>query len=251
MLGTDRNLLAEIQFQGLDWHEEPPGSSVMFTWQQGYRDNIPDLHYDPEKAKQVLDAAGWTMGNDGYRHKGTQIAEFTYVDFGDDPIVAAMGRAQQKMAKDIGLLMNIDIRKSSDFAATMTNRNFDVVTLAWSATDPFGYGNVCQLYCTDSESNMSGLGNKELDHLLREPLTIADSAQAIAAANDAESKALHLYGMLPLFNGPRQTAVKEGLANVGPVGFAGRGTSIVEPKNVGWQKRPSQSAGGQPGTESR
>jgi peptide/nickel transport system substrate-binding protein len=232
MLGTDRRLLATIDFQGLDWDEKDPlGSAVMFPWQQGYRDNMSDLHYDPEQAKRVLDEAGWTIGEDGYRHKGAQTAEFTYVDFGDDPSVAAKARAQQKMAKDIGLLMRIDIRKSSDFAPTFTDKNFDVVLMAWSATDPFGYAWMCQLFCSDSESNFSGLGNKELDDLLRSPGRIAHRAKAIEAANDAEAKALHLYGMLPLFNGPRMGAVKQGLVNVGPAGF-----SVPHPQDIGWQK---------------
>jgi len=245
MLGTDRKLLADIQFQGLDWSEASPGSAVMFTWQKGYRDNMADLHYDPDEAKRVLDAAGWVMGDDGYRHKEGQIAEFTYVDFGDDPIVVALARAEQKMSKDIGLLMQIDVRKSSDFSATMTNRNFDVVIMAWSASDPFGYSNVCQLYCSDSESNMTGIGDKALDEELRKPLTIANTAAAIEAANNAERKAIHLYGMLPLFNGPRIVAVKEGLANSGPAGFTKR-----DPVNVGWQKRTGVS-GGEPSTGAR
>jgi peptide/nickel transport system substrate-binding protein len=240
VLGTDRRLLAEIDFQGLDWKEEPPGSSVMFTWQQGYRDNISDLHFDPEQARRVLDEAGWKVGDDGYRHKDGKLAEFTYVDFGDDPIIAALARAQQKLAKDIGLSMQIEIRKSADFAKTMMNGDFDVVLIAWSASDPFGYGNVCQLYCSDSESNMSGLGDKDLDALLRTPVTIADTKKAIEAANDAEQRALHLFGMFPLFNGPRMGAYREGLANLGPAGF-----QDLDPVNVGWQRDSPAGGAGQ------
>jgi peptide/nickel transport system substrate-binding protein len=237
MLGTDRKLLASINYQGLDWDEEAPGSTVMFPWQEGYRDNMPDLHYDPEQAKQVLEVAGWVLGDDGYRRKNGQLAEFTYVDFGDDPSSAALARAQQQMSKAIGLSMNIDIRKSADFAPTFTNKNFDVVIMAWSATDPFGYINICQLFCSDSESNFTGLGNKELDILLRAPGNIADPAESIAAANEAEEKALHLFGMLPLFNGPRMAAVKTGLVNVGPAGF-----TVPRAENIGWQKTPSDAS---------
>jgi len=207
----------------------------MFTWQQGYRDNMQDLHYDPAQAAALLDAAGWKLGDDGFRHKGGVLAEFTYVDFGDDPIVVALARAQQKIMKDIGLQMNIDIRKTADFGTTFTNRDFDTAIIAWGATDPFGFINVCQLYCSDSESNFSGLGNKELDAVLRKPATIANRAAAIQAANEAEAQALHLYGMLPLFNGPRMTAVKAGLANNGPAGFL-----VPVPEDVGWQKDSPQ-----------
>jgi peptide/nickel transport system substrate-binding protein len=235
MLSADRKLLASLHFQGLDWEEEAPGSALMFPWQQGYRDNMPDLHYDPKQAAAVLDAAGWKLGDDGYRRKDGVLAEFNYVDFGDDPITAALARAVQKMSKDVGMQMNIDIRKSADFGKTFTNRDFDVAIIAWSASDPFGFINVCQLYCSDSESNFSGLGNKDLDALLRKPGTIADRAAAIAAANDAEAQALHVYGMLPLFNGPRMAAVRAGLANTGPSGFL-----YPEPEDVGWQKDSPQ-----------
>lgn len=234
-LGTDRRLLASIDFQGLDWEEEPPGSASMYPWQEGYRDNMADLHYDPEQAKRVLDEAGWIVGDDGYRRKGDAIAQFTFVTFGDDPLVAAGARAQQQMAKAIGLKMEIDFRKSADFAPTFIKRDFDVVTFAWAATDPFGYASLCQLFCSDSESNYTGLGNTELDALLRKPGTIADRAKAIEAANEAEQQALHLFGLFPLANGPRMIAVKAGLANYGPAGFM----IYANPKNVGWQKRGS------------
>ncbi len=232
MLGTDRRLLAKIEFQGMNWSEEPPGSELMFPWQDGYRDNIPDLHFDPAAARKLLDDDGWTMGSDGFRHKDGKMAEFTYVTFGDDPIVTALARAQQKMSADIGIKMDIDIRKSSDFASTMINRDFDVIIMSWVATDPFGYANsICQLYCSDSQSNYSGLGNKQLDELLRKPSTIEDQSQAIMAANAAEAQALHLYGSLPLLNGPMDLAVKKGLANYGPAGF-----KTTNPEDVGWQK---------------
>jgi peptide/nickel transport system substrate-binding protein len=235
MLGTDRRLLAEIDFQGLDWQEEPPGSALMFPWQEGYRDNLADLHYDPEEANRVLEEAGWNRGQDGYRYKDGKRAEFTYVTFGDDPIIAALARAQQQMAKEIGLDMRIDIRRSADFGPTMAKgrRDFDVVLMAWGAEDPFGYVYGCQLYCSDSESNFSDVGTPEIDALFRRVTTIADRAEAIRLANEAESMALHLYGMLPLQNGPRMTAVKKGLVHYGPAGFW-----VPPPEDIGWQKEP-------------
>lgn len=232
VLGTNRRLLAKINFEGMHWSEQPPGSELMFPWQDGYQDNIPDLHYDPAEARKILDQAGWTMGSDGYRHKNGKIAEFRYVTFGDDPTIAALARAQQKMASDIGLKMDIDTLKVSDFAQTVSNHDFDIIIMEWVANDPFGYASsICQLYCSDSQSNYTGLGNKELDKLLEKPGTIENRARAIMAANAAESKALHLYGTLPLFNGPSDVAVKKGLANFGPAGF------LVPPaEDVGWEK---------------
>jgi len=233
VLGTDRRLLVEIRFQGMNWQEEPPGSVLLYPWQDGYQDNLGDLHYDPEEAARILDAAGWTMGSDGYRYKDGQVASFRFVTFGDDPLYAALARAQQRMSRDIGLRMEIDTRKSADFSRVLTSGDFDVVMMAWSASDPFGYVFLCQLFCSDSESNYSGIGTAAIDELLRVPGQTPERDQAIAAANTAEGEALQLIGTYPLFNGPRAYAVKAGLANYGPAGYA---TDRFIAKNIGWQK---------------
>ena len=228
--GTDRELLVEIRYQGMNWQEEAPGSVLLFPWQDGYVDHLADLHYDPDAARRTLDEAGWRLGADGIREKDGRPATFRFVTFGDDPLFNALARAQQKMAADIGLRMEIDNRANGDFSRTITSGEFDIVLMGWQMMDPFGYVSACQLYCSDSESNFSRLGNPEIDALLRLPGTIPDRAQAIAAANRAEREALELIGTFPLFNGPADYAVRRGLANFGPMGFA-----TPDRKNVGWQ----------------
>ena len=153
--------------------------------------------------------------------------------FGDDPSVAALHVPSSKCPKRSVCKVHIDIRRSADFAPTFAKgrRDFDVVLMAWSATDPFGYKDACQLYCLDSESNFTSLGTPEIDALLRKVATVSDRGEAIRIANEAESMALHLYGMLPLMNGPRMAAVKKGLVHVGPAGF-----SFPRPEDIGWQK---------------
>ena len=57
--------------------------------------------------------------------------------------------------------------------------------------------------------------------------------------------ALHLYGMLPLMNGPKMLAVKKGLVRIGPAGF-----SFPRAEDIGWQKEPAGVSGGS-GTDAR
>lgn len=231
VLGTDRRLLTQIRYQGMDWQEEPPGSGIVYTWEEGYRNNMADVRFDPAEARAVLDAAGWAAGPDGVRSKNGTPAEFTYVTFGDEPVFTAMARAQQKMAQDIGLKMNIDVRRSSDFSTTLANGTFDVVAMSWQADSPFGYAFAWQIYGSTSESNFARVGSEHVDALLNSVVTIRDPAEALRTFNDAEREALQLYGLFPLMNGPSQYAVKKGLANFGPSGFL-----VPNPEDVGWQK---------------
>jgi peptide/nickel transport system substrate-binding protein len=70
------NRAAEIQSA---WHglasligsDQPPGSTV-------YSPAITPYPYNPFLAASLLDAAGWHLGADGYRHKGRQILTITY-----------------------------------------------------------------------------------------------------------------------------------------------------------------------------
>ena len=234
-LGTDRKTLDKIRFQGMDWHETPPGSSLSYPWMDTYQDNMKELHYNPDKAKKLMTDNGWKMGSDGYFTKGGKTAEFNFVTFGDDPTQAAMWRAEQQMMKKIGLKMNIDKRKDSQFSDTLTKKNFDVVAMGWSGSDPYAWFWGCQIYCSTSASNFSGLGNKKLDAKLNKPKTVSDLKTAAKLGNEAEAEALKLGGTFPIYNGVVQYAVKNGLANTNAI----TGTSgfyTVAPEDVGWQK---------------
>src|SRR5699024_2084164 len=53
----DREQLAEVRFQGLNWTEEMPGSWLLMPFDPRYRDNYPVEDNDPEGAMETLEAA--------------------------------------------------------------------------------------------------------------------------------------------------------------------------------------------------
>lgn len=235
VLGLDREQLAKVRFQGMDWEEDAPGSSLLYPWMDTYEDNLKDLHHDADQAEKVLDKAGWKMGDDGYRHKDGETAEVNYVWFSDDDTQKAMARAVQKMEKDIGIKVKLDNRPGTEFSKTLSeSKDYDVIAMGWSGDDPAGWLDECQIYCSDSESNYSGLGTDEIDKKLKKARTIKDTEKAAKVGNEAESEALHLFGLFPIYNGPKQIANKEGMANIGAFtrGLSGFHSEPVE--NVGW-----------------
>lgn len=229
--GTDREKLIEIRFQGMNWKEDPPGSIDLYPWMDLYENNMKWLHYDPEKAMSLMRDHGWEKGDSGYFEKNGRVAEFNFVKFGDDPTVTAIARAQQAMAKQIGLKMNIKPAKSGDFSKTMISGAFDIVLMSWVQGDPFGFVWNCQFYCSDSESNYSGIGTKPIDKKLKRVASIPDLEKGAHAGNRAEAAALKLVPAIPLWNGPEMVAVRKGLANWGPSGWLD-----VHRENVGWMK---------------
>jgi len=232
MTGIDRTQLAKIRFNGLNYTEELPGSFLLFQTQDGYEDNFgAEASFDPEKAKTILDDAGWTEGAGGIREKDGQKLSPSFTLLGDDPEIKAEATALQKMMKDIGVDLQIRERPTSDFSKVTSERDFDMFQMGFSSTDPFGVVYLDQVYNSKSELNKSGTGSKELDEKIREVQQIGDPDEQIEKANELEKEAFAEYGIMPTFNGPAIIAVKPGLANYGAPGF-----SSVAVQDIGWEK---------------
>lgn len=228
----DRAQIAKIRFQGLDYTEPLPGSAVLYSFQQGYQDNVAAvLKYDPEEARKTLDAAGWKPGPDGIRTKDGKQLELGYTLLGDDPIEKATAGALTAMLKGAGVKLDINKVSENDFSKVLSERRFDLFISGNRSLDPFGARYLCDFYCSDRDSNLTGAGTPELDKEIRATGEIADLGRQIEAVNKVEQKALQQYAFLPLYSGPSTYGIKKGLANVGATIFLS-----PLPETIGWQK---------------
>ncbi|WP_406340487.1 ABC transporter family substrate-binding protein [Streptomyces sp. NBC_00648] len=228
----DRTQIAKIQFQGLDYKEPLPGSAVLYSFQKGYQDNVSAvLTYAPDEAKKTLDAAGWKPGGDGIRVKNGKKLEVGYTLMGDDPLAKATAGAFAAMLKPVGVHLVIKKADDADFSKILSERRFDLFVSGNRSMDPFGARYLCDFYCSDRDSNITGSGTPALDKEIRAATQIADLDQQITAVNRIEQKALQQYAFLPLYSGPSTYGVKKGLANVGATIF-----NSPLPETVGWVK---------------
>ncbi|MGH3564504.1 MAG: ABC transporter family substrate-binding protein [Pseudonocardia sp.] len=232
MEGVDRAQLGKILHQGLDYSEDPPGSLALLPFQDGHQDNFSQvITFDPEKAKADLEAAGWVAGPDGTRSKGGQPLTFDYVRAGDSPRTGAVATATAAMMKNIGVTMNIRQVASNEFSSILSGRTFDLFFSGFVQSDPYGLAYFCQLYCSNSELNVSGTGQAALDADVKSVNLLPTPQEQYAKANEVEVEAFKTYGVMPIENGPTIFAVKQGLANYGAGLFF-----IALPQNIGWQK---------------
>ena len=230
--GLNRETLAQVRFNGMDYKEDLPGSFALFQNQKGYQDNFGGLvTYDQDKAKQLLDEAGWAEGGDGIREKDGKKLTLRYVTFGDSQLAKSTAAAMQKMLKDIGVDLQVEERPSSDFSQVTAEREFDVLTSGFVSYDPYGVAYFKQVYASDSELNKSGTGTPEMDQKIAELQQLPTQEEQIERANELEKEALQQYGIMPYVNGPQLYATKNGLANYGSYAFA-----LVPKENIGWAK---------------
>ncbi|AKV58656.1 ABC transporter family substrate-binding protein [Corynebacterium riegelii] len=223
MTAIDRSQLAAIRFNGLDYTEDLPGSFTLFQTQDGYEDNFGSVvQYDQEKAKKLLEEAGYSEANP---------LSVRYVTLGDSPMVQATTSAMQSMLRAVGIDVQIEERPSSDFSKVTSEKDFDLFMMGFSSSDPFGVAYFGQIYASDSELNKSDTGSAELDAKIEELQKIEDADEQIKRANELEKEAFGEFGIMPYANGPEMVATKPGLANLGAMSFA-----VLPIENVGWAK---------------
>jgi peptide/nickel transport system substrate-binding protein len=72
--------------------------------------------YDPEKAKRILEEAGWKIGKDGVREKNGQKAEFGLsFDYLRDFRMREYAEAMQAMCREVGIKINLDVLERAGY----------------------------------------------------------------------------------------------------------------------------------------
>lgn len=228
----NRKQIAAIEFQGLNYSEPLPGSAFLYSFQNGYHDNVADvIKYDPAAAKKELDAAGWKVGKGGMRTKSGKRLELGYTLIGDAPIDKAAASAFADQLQKIGVKLDIKPTSENDFDSIVSGRKFDLFMVGNRSPDPFGAQYLDEFYGSKNEDNLTGVGTPALDKQIKTAANIADPAKQIARANAIERAGLAFYGFIPLYSGPSIYGVSKGLANIGATIF---GTPL--PETIGWQK---------------
>lgn len=232
----DREQWNRVRYEGMNWTEGPVNSAMFFNFQPQARDNMPVTH-DVGAAKATLEAAGFTMGSDGFYSKGANRLTVPLASFGDDPMNVALGQTLHTQAAAAGIDLQVQNRPEAAFDAAMEERDFDVAVMALSASTPFPVAAACQAMCSDVRFNLSGAGSPELDSRLRALGAVRDPDEQAAQINDIEKQWLTDYGQMPMANGPDIWAYRRGVANLGPAAFAG-----INPhwQDVGWTQESGQ-----------
>jgi peptide/nickel transport system substrate-binding protein len=131
---------------------------------------IETIPYDLNKAKALLAEAGWTDRNgDGQieNERGDPfVFEFTYSSGGELP--ERIARYIQTQSALVGIKCNLNGVDWSIYADLLQSRDFDAITLAWSANGP--ESDPSQIYhsksIADQGDNFIQWSNPEADRLI-------------------------------------------------------------------------------------
>jgi peptide/nickel transport system substrate-binding protein len=215
--GIDRQAIANVTQRGLVDKPVPLNNHIFVAGQDGYQDNSDAVAYDPEKAKQELDALGWRMNGQFREKDGRQlvIRDVLY----DADTTRQVGQIAQNSLAQIGVKLELDTKGGGGFFTNyIIPGDFDIAQFSWVG-DAFSLCCLNQIYTTNADSNFGKIGSPEIDAKVEQTFDELDPAKARELANELDKLIFAIGFSLPLFQSPGNVAVRSKLANFGPAGI--------------------------------
>jgi peptide/nickel transport system substrate-binding protein len=142
-----------------------------------YDSSIEPWPYNPDRAKELLDKAGWVDNDgDGIRDRDGVLFRFKFMIVSGSPAYERIARYLKDEMSKAGIEMTIDPYEWSVFEERLNQRKFDATTLAWGGvvqSDPYQIWHSSQI--KGRGSNRIGFSNKEADALIEQARRTMDA----------------------------------------------------------------------------
>ncbi len=233
-MAIDRTAIARAELNQLPVKPDALGNHIFMENQTGYQDNSGVVAYNPEKAKRMLDAAGWTV-QDNKRVKNGQTLAFNLVIPGGVSVSRSEAELIQNMLAQVNVLVSINTVPSDNFFDKyITPGQYDLTVFSWLGT-PFPVSASQSVYQKPMGDkilqNYARIGSDELDHVLDDAVQELDPQKAITLANQADTLIWQEVHSVTTYQRPDIWGAKQGLANIGAYGFAS-----IAYENIGWSE---------------
>ncbi len=229
-MGIDRTVIAQSDLAGLPGDKVPLNNNLYVANQAGFVDQAAatGIDYNPEKAKEMLDAAGWMMNeSSGFREKDGKQLDVVFAVLGGVKASENEGLQAQNSLKTIGVnlkLKTVDTNK--DWPGVLVDHDFDIIAFSWIGTQ-YPLRNIGQIYggtgtggkFAANESNFAQLEIPKVNELIPMIDVEMDAAKRTELGNQAAQAIWESVHTLPLYQRPMLIGVREKLANIGARGM--------------------------------
>jgi peptide/nickel transport system substrate-binding protein len=217
--GLDREDLIERTVKQFDDRAEVLGNRVWMNNQEEYEDNGSEYAFDPDKATQTLEDAGYAKGSDGIYAKGGQRLSFRLSTTGGNKLREDTEQVILDQLKEIGIEINIaNVDGAAVFdkffpeSGNFADADYDIALFAWVQT-PFVGSNV-DIYSTGGGQNETSYSNETVDQLWQDAITATDRDEVVRLSNEADVEMWKDLPTLPLYAKPTLLPYRDTLVNI-------------------------------------
>jgi peptide/nickel transport system substrate-binding protein len=149
-----------------------------------YDPNVAQYEFSPDKARQMLDAAGWLPGPDGVRTKNGESLRFTLWTSAGNKIREAIVTIAQQQFNDVGVSVDLQFEDFASLINRINKTDFGMFVSGFVfAADPDNYDLWHSSRKPDPATgkegfNRAGFSTPELDQLMEQGRTLPGCDQA-------------------------------------------------------------------------
>jgi peptide/nickel transport system substrate-binding protein len=193
-LAIDRPAIvkAAVEGQGLPAYGPIP-PSLPYYWpgveKIGYQ-------YDPTRANQLLDAAGWKMGPDGIRTNNGKKLAFDILTLPNGDVQRGAQLVKQQF-KDVGIDLTLDTRQLGAINPALFAHNFQLSFMFWADHDP---DILYREFDSHGGVNWGSYSDPDLDRWLEAGRATADPNERAAAYQKVQQLFVEKALWLPIYD---------------------------------------------------
>lgn len=131
-----------------------------------YNPDVPLYEFNPDKAKELLEGAGWVEGSDGIREKDGVKAAFTMMVFQGDTQRRPEAEVAQQWWKDIGVDCQLQEGITSEILGGLRDGTYDAGLFNWVYGGSNGDPDSRDTLVTGGANNFFQYSNAEVDDLM-------------------------------------------------------------------------------------
>jgi peptide/nickel transport system substrate-binding protein len=221
MKGIDRQVITQSQIGPIVPDAHPLGNHLYVEGMAGYQDNSGVVSFNPDQARQELDALGWTLQGNVRVKNGKQLAIRDVIPTGT-AVSEAEARIVQQQLGQIGVQVNIEPVPLDNFFEQYVNTgNFDITHFAWLSTQtPIASSSGIFRLAPEIGQNYGRIGDDQINQLLDQANSELDPAKQRDVANQLDKAIWEAGHSLLLYQRPDAIATQGNVANFGAFGFA-------------------------------
>jgi peptide/nickel transport system substrate-binding protein len=179
-----------------------------------YEPGVPAYDFNPEKARALLDSAGWKHGANGVREKDGKPLAFTLITQAGFAIRENVSQAIQKQLRDVGVNAQVKLIDGTSISTVWFSGDFDAMLHWWqSGADP----EITTFFAADrtppAGRNINYLRDDSLTVLLYASDRTVDQNKRRELLRQAQQRVAALVPEIILYNTSKIDAVPASLKN--------------------------------------
>ncbi len=218
----NKDEIIKVVFDGVG----QPANGVISTFSWAFNKDAGTLYsFDPKQAGDLLDQAGWVMGDGDYRSKDGQTLEVLYITF---TTLQTLAEVVQSQLKKVGVKVNIlaEDNPAQQQDAQQGKHNLDWTQ--WSGTDPDDLHKIFGSENIGNGWNFSHYSNADVDQWFNDGAIETDSTKRKSIYDKIQQQVMEDAAYVPLYNYQVLWGFKKGLSNTDVIDAVGSSALIYD-----------------------